>query len=101
MLDGTIIQLHDVQDHRAVGRIFIVPVLIPLARGVVDLHTADPQEVINLDLRPEEVGTSMMIEHPGIDDLDASISETTHRDEASPQTTGPYIVEEGFHGRRG
>ena len=78
-----------------------MPVLVPLARGMVDLHTADPQEVIDLDLRPEEVGTRMMIEHPRVNDLDASISETTHRDKTSPQTTGPDIVKEGFHGRRG
>ena len=77
-----------------------MPVLVPLARGVVDLHTADPQQVIDLDLCPEEVGTRMMIEHPRVDDLDVSISESTHRDKTSPQMTGPDIVKEGFHGKR-
>ena len=46
--------------------------LVPLARGVVDLHRPHPEEVVDPHLGGEEVGASMHIEYPRIEDLNAS-----------------------------
>ena len=66
--------------------------LVPLARGVVDLHRPHPEEVIDPHLGGEEVGASMYIEHPWIEDLNASTCQSALRDQLRIAAVCPYIM---------
>ena len=66
--------------------------LVPLARGVVDLHRPHPKEVIDPHLGVEEVGASMHIEYPWIEDLNASTCQSALRDQLRIAAVCPYIM---------
>ena len=80
------------EDDGSVGGIGIVKMLVPLARGVVDLHRPHPEEVIDPHLGGEEVGASMHIEYPWIEDLNASICQSALRDQLRIAAVRPYIM---------
>ena len=80
------------EDDGSVGGVGIVMMLVPLARGVVDLHRPHPEEVIDPHLGGEEVGASMHIEHPGIEDLNAGTCQSALRDQLRIAAVCPYIM---------
>lgn len=90
--DRAIVLLDDVEDDGSVGGVGIVMMLVPLARGVVDLHRPHPEEVIDPHLGGEEVWTSMHIEYPRVKNLNASTCQSALRDQLRIAAVCPYIM---------
>ena len=67
--DGAIGLSHHVQDNVVVGRIRLVPVLLPKGGTVVQFHVAHPQHAVQLQLGVEEVGACVGIGQAGVDDF--------------------------------
>ena len=63
---------HHMEHHIVVSRIVVVPVLVPVAGTVVNLHIAHPQRAVDLQLCVEEVGPGIpAVMESGIHYLDA------------------------------
>ena len=76
----------------SVGGIGIVMMLVPLARGVVDLHRPHPEEVVDPYLGGEEVRASMHIEYPRVKNLNAGTCQSALRDQLRIAAVCPYIM---------
>ena len=111
--DGTVLPLHDVQNHIVVGRVGVMVVAIPVRGKRVNLNVSHPVFAVDAHLSVEEVRPRLKVVRPGLADateavfaavyLDGGIvaaSALIHRlllDAEREEAVLPDVVEEFFH----